>query len=362
MSSPWALPGLSPGDLAPAFAAVSRTNPAFHFSTVAGRHVLLAIMPRDAAAREAAVAAVAPLMPRFEGRFLAAFFVAREAQSSAIPPDQMPGHRWFFDPADLIAPQLHLEADEAAWLLFDPALRLVERTPIDAPQALFARIASGLPSLDDYAGTPLVAPVLVVPRVFEPEFCRQLIGIYEARGGAPSGVMRDVGGRTVGVLDGMKKRRDVSLQGDVGLRAEILARIRRSVVPMIRRTYHFHATRIERHIVACYDAEEGGFFNPHRDDEALGTAHRRFACSINLNADGHDGGDLRFPEFGTRTYRPPTGGAVVFACNLLHEATPVTRGRRYAFLPFFYDEEGQRIREQNLAFLESAERPSAETR
>ena len=39
-----------------------------------------------------------------------------------------------------------------------------------------------------------------------------------------------------------------------------------------------------------------------------------------------------------RTYRPPTGGAVVFCCSLQHEATPVTRGRRYAFLPFLYGE------------------------
>jgi len=121
---------------------------------------------------------------------------------------------------------------------------------------------------------------------------------------------------------------------------------------MIARAYQFQATRIERYIVACYDAAEGGFFHPHRDNETLGTAHRRFACSINLNAEEFEGGDLRFPEFGPRTYRPPTGGAVVFGCNLLHEATPVTRGRRYAFLPFFYDEEGQRTREANLTFVQ----------
>jgi hypothetical protein len=48
-----------------------------------------------------------------------------------------------------------------------------------------------------------------------------------------------------------------------------------------------------------------------------------------------------------RTYKPPTGGATVFACGLLHEATPVTSGVRYAFLPFLYDEEGRRIREAN---------------
>jgi hypothetical protein len=36
--------------------------------------------------------------------------------------------------------------------------------------------------------------------------------------------------------------------------------------------------------------------------------------TINLNGD-YDGGDLRFPEFGDRTYRAPPAGAVVFAAR-----------------------------------------------
>jgi predicted 2-oxoglutarate/Fe(II)-dependent dioxygenase YbiX len=258
-----------------------------------------------------------------------------------------------FDPDGHVARLYHLRDDEGRWFLLDPTQRLLQTAPIDAPEPLFTGIAAGLPPLSAHAGTPLVAPALIVPRVFEPEFCRRLIDVYEARGGTLSGVMRDIDGRTVGVFDGMKRRRDVSLESDPELQREIRTRIKRSVIPMIARTYQLRPTRMERYIVACYDAIEGGFFRPHRDNETLGTAHRRFACSINLNAEAFEGGDLRFPEFGPRTYRPPTGGAVVFACNLLHEATPVTRGRRYAFLPFFYDEEGHRIREANSAFMAS---------
>ncbi|HEX7885700.1 MAG TPA: 2OG-Fe(II) oxygenase [Phenylobacterium sp.] len=361
MSGRWTLPPFCDGEMAPDFRTVSRVNPNFHFSTVAGRYVLLAFMPGEAAKRAAALAAVAPLTPRFDGRHILAFFVAREGDSGAVPPDQLPGQLWFFDPEDTIARAFRLAPDEPEWLLFDPSLRLMGRAPIDQPANLFAQIAT-LPPIDDYAGAPLTAPVLIVPRVFEPELCRRLIDIYEARGGEPSGVMRDIGGRTVGVFDGMKKRRDVNLEADAELRAEINALIEKTVTPMMRRTYQFEATRIERYIVACYDAQEGGYFHPHRDNESLGTAHRRFACSINLNAEEHDGGDLRFPEFGARTYRPPTGGAVVFACNLLHEATPVTQGRRYAFLPFFYDEEGQRTRERNLEFLGAQPAPAEAAR
>ena len=60
---------------------------------------------------------------------------------------------------------------------------------------------------------------------------------------------------------------------------------------------------------------------------------------------------FRSPEFGPRTYRPPTGGAAVFSCSLLHEATPVTKGCRYAYLPFFYDDAAAVIRAANLDLI-----------
>jgi predicted 2-oxoglutarate/Fe(II)-dependent dioxygenase YbiX len=99
-------------------------------------------------------------------------------------------------------------------------------------------------------------------------------------------------------------------------------------------------------------AAEGGFFRAHRDNTTKGTAHRRFAVTINLNTGEYEGGVLRFPEFGRQTYEAPAGGAIVFSCSLLHEAKPVTRGVRYAFLPFLYDEAGAKIREKNLPFVE----------
>ena len=154
------------------------------------------------------------------------------------------------------------------------------------------------------------------------------------------------GGKTVGVLDNMKRRRDV-LIAEEALRREAMQRLERSLLPMIGRAFQFKATRIERYLVACYDSHEGGYFQPHRDNEAKATAHRRFAVSINLNAEEFEGGELRFPEYGQRSWRAPTGGAVVFSCSLLHQALPVTAGRRYAFLPFLYDDAAARIREAN---------------
>ncbi len=71
---------------------------------------------------------------------------------------------------------------------------------------------------------------------------------------------------------------------------------------------------------------------------------------MNLN-DDFDGGEVGFPEYGPRTFKAPVGGAVVFSCSLLHKVTPVEHGRRYAFLPFLYDDAAAKLRESNLGLI-----------
>ena len=78
--------------------------------------------------------------------------------------------------------------------------------------------------------------------------------------------------------------------------------------------------------------------------------HRKFAVSVNLN-DDFDGGEVSFPEYGPRSYKAPPGAAVVFSCSLLHAVSTVTRGRRYAFLPFLYDDAAARLREENIKYF-----------
>lgn len=202
------------------------------------------------------------------------------------------------------------------------------------------------------ADTPDVhAPVLAMPRLFEPEFCRTLIELYEGGGSVESGFMRERAGRTTLTHDPEFKRRRDHVVTDAGIQTGIRQRIEARLVPAIQRAFQYQATRIERYLVAAYDSETGGHFRAHRDNTTLGTAHRRFAVTINLNAD-FDGGDLRFPEFGPRTYRAEPGGAIVFSCSLLHEALPVTRGRRYACLPFLYDDAAAEVRRANASNID----------
>jgi predicted 2-oxoglutarate/Fe(II)-dependent dioxygenase YbiX len=176
--------------------------------------------------------------------------------------------------------------------------------------------------------------------------CRNLIARYDRQGGYVSGVMKEIDGRTVGVYDSSHKvRRDIDLDDSV-LVDTIHNLFKQRVMPHIQRAYQYQGQYMERYIVGCYDAAEGGHFNPHRDNGTAGTAHRRFAATVNLN-DDFDGGELRFPEFGLRAYRPPAGAALVFSYSLLHQVLPMRRGKRYAFLPFIYDENGAKIRYEN---------------
>ena len=186
--------------------------------------------------------------------------------------------------------------------------------------------------------------------MFEPEFCQQLIGVYEGTGGRESGFMREVEGKTVEIKDNKHKvRRDVLLE-DQALIKQTQVRIHRRIVPEILKVHQFQVTRMERYLVACYAAEERGHFRAHRDNTTKGTAHRRFAVSINLNHE-FEGGEISFPEYGPKSFKLPTGTACVFSCSLLYQVSAVTAGKRYAFLPFLYDDAAARLREANNEYL-----------
>jgi hypothetical protein len=265
--------------------------------------------------------------------------------------DVAPGIRFFWD-FDCAVSRLYGVADDThlkpTIFLIDPAFRVAMTAPIEATAAVLDRLAEELAQAPALAQSQF-APVLTLPRIVEPEMCAELIAYFRAGSPRPSGFAAEVAGQTVEQLDPrLKRRSDVTIARD-DLVAGLRMRLEQRLFPMVRRAFGWAPAHIERYLVCRYDAEDQGFFFPHRDDVTAGTAHRKFAVTINLNAEDYDGGDLRFPEFGARSYRPPTGGATVFCCSLLHEAMPVTKGERFAFVPFLYDGEGARLRRANLA-------------
>jgi predicted 2-oxoglutarate/Fe(II)-dependent dioxygenase YbiX/peroxiredoxin len=358
---------LLPGDPAIYFRARAANNPTFNFDTVAGRYVLLAFIGSTHEEMGAkTLKALESLKDLFDAERIVAFAVSvdpRDEAENRIAVDP-PRTNVFWD-FDLKVSRAYgaAGADPAPdgnepyrpmWLLLDPTLRPLGVYAAPADEAAVKRMRQrilALPEPELHGAMAVQAPVLFIPRVFEPELCQALIAHYRKTGGEESGFMRDIDGKTTLVLDpNHKRRRDASID-DPRLMNAARERVRRRIAPEIKKAYQFDVTRIERDIVACYTAEDSAHFRAHRDNTTKGTAHRRFAVSINLN-DDFEGGTLSFPEYSNHQYRIPPGGAVVFSCNLLHKVVPVTRGERFAYLPFLYDDAAARIREANAAHLD----------
>jgi predicted 2-oxoglutarate/Fe(II)-dependent dioxygenase YbiX len=294
------------------------------------------------------------------------FFVSsdRRDETEGRVADSIPGYRviWDFDaavgmlygaiPKDTAPGSTSVQA-RRIWVVLDPTLRVMKVIPFAGDRSdinELLQFIDTLPPPSCFAGFEVQAPILLLPNVFEPELCARLIALYEAHGGSESGFMREIDGKTVLVHDNAhKRRRDYDIE-DQTLIKELQLRFHRRVVPQIQKAHQFKVTRMERYIVSCYDAGDEAHFRAHRDNTTKGTAHRRFAVSVNLNSD-FEGGEVSFPEYGPRSFKAPPGGAVVFSCSLLHAVSKVTRGRRYAFLPFLYDEEAAAIREVNNTYL-----------
>lgn len=356
---------LAPGDRIPSFKTPSRANPSFTFDSVAGRWLVLGCLGSLTAPEvSASLRAMIAETRLFDDTHASLFLMSCDQQNEAAGqvPDRLPGLRvlWDFDlsVSTLLGATAGNSKDNyrPLWIVMDPGLTIrailpVTETGEEAAQIL--DLLSRVPPPARYLGFPVPPPVLILPDVFEPTFCAHLIDLYHRNGAEVSGFMRDIDGQTVAVQDpGFKVRRDYVID-DPDLIKATQTRIIRKVVPQIERVHFFRCTRMERYMVGGYPADEGGHFRPHRDNTTLGTAHRRFAVSINLN-DDFEGGAVSFPEYSPDGIKAPKGAAVIFSCSLLHAVDRVTQGTRYAFLPFLYDNAAARLREQNAAQVPNA--------
>jgi len=233
-------------------------------------------------------------------------------------------------------------------LMFDPVLRL-ERRIGGAGQAEAALAHARARAA---AFRPVVvgaqSPALVVPNVADRPLCRRLIDYWEQ--GERQDDMVAARGDGSGYANPKSKiRSDVVLPEDAALTGELTGAIARRLLPEVLKAFNFPVTRMERFRIGCYDAATSGFFAPHRDNTTPLTRHRRYALTLNLNTGDYEGGFLRLPEYGPQLYAPPPGGAVVFSCSLLHLVSPVSRGRRFVVVGFFWGEAEQALYEQTHA-------------
>lgn len=351
--------GISLGDPAPWFSAPLLPGGAFHLQVAAGRWIVLSFLgsPADPRVKQE-LAALLHDAQTFDADRLVFYGVL------TAPPDDPAYYSArataaisFIADYDGALSRRYGAAQKPRTVVLDPMLRAVADIAWDFPAGHAQAVGSvlrGLPPVDDCAGVPLTAPVLIVPRVFDFALCDFLVEFYQRLGGRDSGFLLDSDGKTGTVVDyRIKRRSDLPLAAPA-LREAIRGQIVRRLLPAMELFFQFQATRMDRYIVACYDSEVGGHFYRHRDNINAGAQHRRFAVTLNLNKD-YDGCDLVFPEFGRRVYRAPHGGAVVFSCGALHQVTPITRGRRFAFLAFLYGEADAALRERNNARLHPSE-------
>lgn len=222
-------------------------------------------------------------------------------------------------------------------LLLDPALRVWQRFDATDSADLLAQL-SGRTGWSPPAGGQGLhgsAPVLVLPRILEPALCAEVIAHYRASGGLPSGVLQYQHGQPQFALDATVKMRRETVIADAALEARVHERVMQRVLPEIQRAFAFEVRQREHFKIIAYPAG-AGYFRPHRDNDTVDVAYRRFAMTLNLNTGEYQGGCLRFPEFGPHDYEAEAGGACIFSCSLLHEATDVTAGERLAMTSFLY--------------------------
>jgi predicted 2-oxoglutarate/Fe(II)-dependent dioxygenase YbiX len=355
-----------PGDRMPPFKARTRSNPQFSFDTMGGCWLVLGLIASST--DDDCRCAVATMMAAddvFDDRHARLFIATRdpndETQGTLV--DRLPGRRIFRDHDGAVARLAGISTGasgvrrlpRSVWLFIDPAFTIRHVVPMREDGRCAEKLLEALaaaPPADRFAGFAVPPPILVLPDIFEPDFCERLIGMHRQSGGASSGFMRERDGKTVLIKDAsFKVRRDLIID-DPAVISQVQSRIIRKVVPQIERVHFFRCTRMERYLVGCYPAEEGGHFQPHRDNTTPATMHRRFAVSINLNED-FEGGEVSFPEYAPRGFKAPRGAAIVFSCSLLHAVSRVTAGARYAFLPFLYDDAAAEIRRRNSASLET---------
>lgn len=341
--------GLLPGDRIPDFQRPDAAGkPCLFFDLHFGQPMAFFICGRAADAK-AELAALDQGGEDWKKVTRVALVLGTPAECAALAADLNPSFTLLADDGALTGHLLGGPPAAMTALVLDDNLRILERLERKTEPAAFIKDIAAR-----YAARPKPAaqthrqqaPVLFIPRVFTPEFCDELMGFFEQTGGTPSGVAYIEGNQANWKPDpSVKMRRDIYLEEGVWLNRVRDALVRR-VLPEIHRCFNFQVTQHEVFKVIRYD-EGAGYFRPHRDNESLDTRHRRFAMTLNLNTGDYAGGELRFPEFGPDLYVAERGGAAVFSCSLLHEAMPVTRGKRYALLGFFFSDAEQMAQMQH---------------
>jgi peroxiredoxin len=321
------------GDPAPWFSIASTNNSLFHFSTVGGQRTVLFFFASEAFEQiQVILKSFQELSVEFQSLQVPLFGVSVDPIDKELnrPTTIAPSFIFFWDLDKTLSQKYgvcrDVEENGTVGVHYIPQtfvlnenLQIINIFPMGEPHQHAQQVLDFLKSLpprEEPRPMTAHAPVLLIPNVLDKASCRGFIDMYKTHGGIPSGFMRQIDGKTVGLHDdNFKKRRDFFIE-DPNLQKRLSAIIWRRVRPEVEKAFQFTITRFERYLVGCYDAQSGGFFRSHRDNTSKGTLHRRFAMTLNLNVGEYTGGFLRFPEYAPHGYKGDSGTAIIFSCSL----------------------------------------------
>lgn len=343
---------LRPGDRVPFCYGMRREGGYWSFEDQAGRPAAL-IVPGSAGVQAAQdlIAAFATRRTAFAGLGADVVVLAAAMAPGAATATVPDGVKLVLCPDDALGRAL----GDGVWALAtDRAMRLAARASGSDPDAAATRMLAALEALprEPRGLVSCPAPVLVVPGVLDADACARLMARFEG-GDHVEGAMASVDGSDglVNRVDAAKKhRRDLVLDPGEALHAEVTAALSGRLIPEIKKAFQAEVGFVDRILIARYD-DTGGYFRRHRDNTSPHVAFREFAVSLNLNTGDYSGGGLCFPEFNDCEHQPPRGAACVFSASLLHEASPVTMGRRYVLLTFLH---GHAAEARRLAAVQAA--------
>jgi predicted 2-oxoglutarate/Fe(II)-dependent dioxygenase YbiX len=345
----FSLPKPRPGDLMPPFYGKSSDGRFYSSEEQAGRAAVIVIFGSSYSyQREYILSMFSQRMAEFRSKSWDVIFLISDKAPpmTSAPAEDRDIRRleYFGEFADLC----NVGPEHAAAIVIDRSRRVAFRLDDFNSDDYVDRCLEHLAMLptEPTQNIVLPAPVIMLPNLLSPSVCRELIDLFE-RGHSFEGKMAsvDADGTPINRVDRSRKsRRDLVIDNEDPvwgwLREAVFLRCKREIA----RAFQSEITCCDRLLIARYD-EAAGWFMRHRDNVNEKVAFREFAISINLNAGDYDGGYLSFPEYNDHLYRPQAGAGIIFSASILHEATAVTRGRRYVLLTFFHGDaaEARRI-------------------
>lgn len=114
----------------------------------------------------------------------------------------------------------------------------------------------------------------------------------------------------------------------------------------VKKDFNLNLKYRETYKIGTYYGEENGFYIPHTDTQG-NMDHRKISIVICLTkVDNYNGGIFKFIDL-KKDFKFDIGDAIIFDSRQLHGVEPVVKGKRQVLISFLWDEQGEKVRQQN---------------